>query len=193
ITKDQIDAVNENIVKLMATNSVEIPEQSDVLVSHPEKPSLNDLIKQSSTYIYLNIQLPNYLSIMKFLEQERLPIEDTFGHDKVDLGLLSFGIEVDVNILKLLINNVHALGIRYIKTVGTPNVSGPQALNVVDIESRSIYIGSYNYQAEGNKRKKMVNLNEFFIELINSCKSTQEITDLVDQNETYYSAYISAK
>lgn len=138
-------------------------------------PRTLEFSDESSTYIYLNKKLENSDNIEKLLYDLKIKTIGFFGDSPKSKTpqkfLLSFGVKVNLEILKKLTKKLINFGLTDINVFGGQNY-----------DNTNLYIGSYAFGEIRGKIYETLKLSDEIINQIQSCKTTSEAYLLVKRN-----------
>jgi hypothetical protein len=133
-----------------------------------------DIINSSSTLVFLNQKIENYEKVRNVVKSLKISIFDFFGDmpesSKLDMFLLSFGSEVEIEILKKLIPNLLKYGLTHIRIVEENH------------KKNNLYIGSYAYKEENDEPTQILKLSDEVVKNINAFESTSDVYSYVSRN-----------
>jgi len=160
ITQEQISILSKTIIDISGKAHLSSALTSE-LRTQPTK-TFEKFMNDSTTNIQVNVKLNNLSDIITFLNKHSLKVDRLFGdsekHEIPKVALLSFGMGVNVDVLKETVDGLKGLGLTHIKLAEGP------------ISKHNIYIGSYAYKSGG-----MAELSKSLIEKIINSISIQEI------------------
>ena len=139
-------------------------------------PKTLDIFDGLSINIQLNKKLENFNNIYNFLHHDlnikNIRIFGNLSKQKIpQIFLLSFGSDVNLEILKKLIKKLINFGLTHI------NIFSGQYY-----DDSLIYIGSYAFGEKRGKIYETLMLSDEIIDQIQSCKTTSEVYSLVERN-----------
>lgn len=167
ITKNEIQSLKDSFAKISPVEVKADSSQKGDLIK------FDKFIKDSKTTILINTKLDKFEEIVGALGRLSIRIDRFFGNsDRQEVPaifLLSFGKDVDFEIVKILIFKLKDFGLMYIS-------------NVKDAYSNNnLYVGSYGY-----KKNKIAQLDETLLNQIMNSSSLNEIIIAVQQKEKKY-------
>ncbi|WNI39066.1 hypothetical protein [Chryseobacterium sp. SG20098] len=173
ITQANITEINDKIQSIIDKKELSI--FSSEVISNTETKKFKTFIDGTKNQIYLNLKLSRFKDILNKINSLDLKIDRYFGdtdhHESPPIFLLSFGSNVSVEILKTLINNLREFGLTNLKTIKPGK-----------FEEDTIYIGSYAYKNQHEKKQPTAKITSELLTLINNSDDIKYIYDLVNEN-----------
>lgn len=166
----EIESLKEKVTLLL-------PNSKETKENKKESTEFN-FFDRSTTAIFVNQKLPNYLEIMDLLLHKlRTGAINLFG-DKLEnnvpsIFLLSFGKNVSVKVLKVLIAELLKFGLTHLRIIEE------------NVKSECIYIGSYAFGIINDTPHETLRITDENLRNIHTMETTLEIYSYVKRNMSY--------
>lgn len=183
LTQSLTNTINDRVKELAVIQEKQMLELHEKIVTLlPEKskersepfPALKEFLDITNTDVQVNQKLDFLDEIEDLLSQYNVERIGMFGdepfHKKPELFVLSFGINVNFQLLKELISNLTKYGLTNIRIVEE------------DFKSNMLYIGSYAFGKIEDKYFETLKLSDDILLNIQKLNSTKEIYSYVKRN-----------